>query len=432
MTFHIPKGVFDILPSADEPWRESHRWQHVEQLIHQAARDYGYREIRTPVFESEDLFRRSVGEETDIVFKEMYSFEDRGGRRLALRAEGTAPALRAFIENQLQQQGTHHKLYYVGPMFRYERQQAGRYRQHHQFGVEAIGWEAPEQDAEVIDLLFTLYRRAGLQGLQVQINTLGNEETRRRYVEALVRHFEPHCEQLSPDSQARLRRNPLRVLDSKATEDQPLIATAPSILDFLDSHSSDHFEQLQQCLRSTGIPFVVTPRLVRGLDYYNRTVFEWTASQLGAQNAVSAGGRYDGLIRQLGGPDLPAVGFGSGLERMIQTMLGQNIAFPEPPAPLLTLLPMGDAARHAAFELCAQMRRNGLAVDCDYSNRKLKAMLASAVGAGAQFVAILGDDEIQAGSCPVRCLATREEAQLPLDRFEEQFRSQLRSSPQRT
>jgi histidyl-tRNA synthetase len=422
MDFHIPKGVFDILPQDGQAWRESHRWQYVEALIRQVASDYGYREMRTPIFEHEELFKRSVGEETDIVFKEMYSFEDKGGRRLALRAEGTAPAMRAFIENQLQQQGSHHKLYYIGPMFRYERQQAGRYRQHHQFGVEAIGWAQPEQDAEVIDLIHTLYRRCGLTGLQVQINSLGDQQTRQRYVEALLTHFEPNVQELSQESQARLRRNPLRVLDSKAPEDQLLIQTAPSILDFLDGASRDHFEQLQQLLRSVGVPFVLAPRLVRGLDYYNRTVFEWTAQQLGAQNAVSAGGRYDGLIRQLGGPDLPSVGFGMGLERLIQTMLGQQVPFPERPAPMLMLLPMGDAAQRACFKLSAQLRHKGVAAGCDWSGRKLKAMLGAAAEAGVQYVAILGDDEIQSGRCTVRCLATREEQQLPLDRLDEQFR----------
>jgi histidyl-tRNA synthetase len=307
----------------------------------------------------------------------------------------------------------------VGPMFRYERQQAGRYRQHHQFGVEAIGWEAPEQDAEVIDLLFTLYRRCGLQGLQLQLNSLGERDTRQRYLEALIAYFQPQAGQLSEESQARLRVNPMRILDSKAPEDQGLIANAPSIQDYLDSASKDHFEQLQKLLKSIGVPFVLAPRLVRGLDYYNRTVFEWTASQLGSQNAVGGGGRYDGLIKQLGGLDFPAVGFGMGIERLIQTMLGQNVAFPGAPKALLTILPMGDRAREFGFELTARLRRSQMAVQCDWTGRKLKAMLSSASDDGVTYVAIIGDRELDEGICHLRHMATREETSVPLESLEQ-------------
>lgn len=302
MKYTVPPGVFDIVPnSPQEPWRNSHIWQFVEQHIRSITREYGFEEMRTPIFERAELWQRGVGESTDIVSKEMYLFEDKGKRLMSLRPEGTAAAMRAVIENQLTNQGTIQKLYYIGPMFRYDRPQAGRYRQHHQFGVEAIGSDAPEQDVEVIDMLYTLYSRLGLKGLSVYINSIADPESRANFRNALKDYLRPFFSELSEDSQARLDVNPLRILDSKNPRDQEISKGAPSILDYLSSASRDHFEQVKKLLTAIKIPFEINPQLVRGLDYYNNTVFEVVAGELGAQNSIGGGGRYDGLLKMMGG-----------------------------------------------------------------------------------------------------------------------------------
>ena len=321
MTIHAPTGVFDITPQAKDLWRTSAVWQHVEHVAKEVARAYGFSEIRTPTFEKVELFQRSVGDVTDIVAKEMYVFEDRGGRKLALRPEGTASVLRALIEEQSFTPLLSQRYFYIGPMFRYERPQAGRFRQHHQFGVEVFGIDAPQQDAELIAMLVDFYARLGITHLKVNLNSLGSLPAREAFREALVTYLKPMRHVLSEDSQARLEKNPLRILDSKAEEDQAIIDKAPSILEFLSLEDRTHFEEVQRILRVLGVSFDITPRLVRGLDYYQRTVFEVTSGVLGAQNSIGGGGRYDGLIKQMGGPDLASIGWGTGLERVIQALL---------------------------------------------------------------------------------------------------------------
>ena len=359
MNIKAPPGVFDILPTDPKtPWKESHLWAYVERVIRKAAAEYGFQEIRTPVLEKTELFQRGVGETSDIVSKEMYTFEDRGGRSLSLRPEGTAPVIRSYIENGLSHQAPAHKFFYIAPMFRYERAQAGRYRQHHQFGAEVIGTQAPEQDAEVIDLLYTTYRRLGLQNLKVMINTLGDKECRLRFRDALKAYFSQYQDQLSEDSKQRLEKNPLRILDSKSPQDQEFIENAPSIQEFLSDEVRAHFEQVQEYLSLLDIPFEINPRLVRGLDYYNRTVFEVAAEELGAQNSIGGGGRYDSLIKELGGPDQPALGFGTGIERIIQTLLKQEAPTPPPYQPSLFLIPLGDKAKRACFQVLHNLRDN--------------------------------------------------------------------------
>lgn len=291
MKIAIPPGVFDIIPIDDqEKWKSSYLWAHVEKIIRETARDYGYQEIRTPLFERTELFQRSVGDSSDIVSKEMYSFEDKGGRSLSLRPEGTAPVIRAFIEHQLHQKASVQKLFYIAPMFRYERAQAGRYRQHHQFGAEVIGNASPEQDAELIDLLYTLYQRLGLKNLTLFINSIGDNTSRQAFRKALKDYLAPQAALLSPDSQTRLELNPLRILDSKDPRDQEIVARAPSILNFLSEEANTHFEDLKRLLTLLRIPYQVNPLLVRGLDYYNKTVFEVVAGELGAQNSIGGGG----------------------------------------------------------------------------------------------------------------------------------------------
>lgn len=395
MKFTIPPGVFDILPQDDgAPWRCSHLWRFVENEIRKVADDFGYLEIRTPLFEKAELFQRGVGESSDIVTKEMYTFEDKGGRLLSLRPEGTAPAMRAFIENNLSAQGNVHKLFYIAPMFRYERSQAGRYRQHHQFGVEAIGIRSPEQDVEVIDLIYTLYLRLGLEHLTVNINSLGDNASRGRFKDTLKKYLEEYKNDLSEDSQRRLEINPLRILDSKNPGDMKIVQGAPSLLDFLSEESRRHFEQVQEKLTLIGIPYVINSNLVRGLDYYNETVFEIVAGELGAQNSISGGGRYDGLIKALGGPDLPAFGFGCGIERIIQTMLKQMVPLPKQYRPLLYFIPLGENATNRCFSLTHTLRREGIPVQMDISGRKLNKMMHYANQIQAQYVAVIGDSEI--------------------------------------
>jgi len=280
MKIQLPKGTFDILPYSGEAWQQSDLWQYVENLIRKTAAEYGYKEIRTPIYERTELFDRGVGETTDIVMKEMFTFQDRSARSISLRPEGTASVARAFVENNLQQLGTTHKFFYIGPMFRYERPQSGRYRQHHQFGVEAYGISTPEQDAEVIDLL-----------LKVHLNTVGDLESRQLYRDALMEYLKPHFDELSADSKARFEKNPLRILDSKDPKDREIVKHAPSILNHLTPDAKAHFQKLCHILDQIHVPYEVDDRIVRGLDYYNKTVFEVLTEDLGAQNTIGAGGR---------------------------------------------------------------------------------------------------------------------------------------------
>jgi len=410
-----PPGVFDILPDEkSDLWRNAHFWHYVEGVIRRMAKLYGFHEIRTPLFEKTELFKRSVGEGTDIVSKEMYTFQDKGDRSLTLRPEGTAPVIRAFIEHQLAQQAPLHKLYYIAPMFRYERSQAGRYRQHHQFGVEIIGSSAPEQDAEMIDLAYSICSFLGLKNLSVVINSIGTAESRQTYRAALKDFLKSQFEQLSPDSKGRFETNPLRILDSKDPRDKEVIAKAPSILNFLDEESEAHFEIVKQCLDALEIPYQVNPFLVRGLDYYNKTVFEITSGELGAQNSIAGGGRYDGLIKSLGGPDLPSTGFAMGIERILQTMIGQNISIPPSSKSLLFLIPMGEEACKVCYKIQHDLRSQGLSVQMDYSGKKLNKAMQYANQLGVTFVAVVGDQELQSQEVELKNMATGEKLKAPL------------------
>lgn len=396
MEFKAPPGVFDILPKDQKDlWKSSYLWSWVEETVRKLAKVYMLEEIRTPIFERTELFCRGVGDTTDIVTKEMYSFTDKGGRNLTLRPEGTASVIRAFLENRMDQIAKEHRLFYICPMFRYERSQAGRYRQHHQIGVEIIGSSRPETDAELIDLAYTLYSNLGLKNLSISINSIGNADTRIRYKEALKTYLVAHFDSLSPDSQIRFEKNPLRILDSKNPGDQLIVAGAPNILDFLDSESSAHFESTLQLLKELDIPFQVNPLLVRGLDYYNKTVFEIVSTNLGAQNSVGGGGRYDGLIQRLGGPDLPSCGFGTGMERILQAVIQQNSALPEPQKPDLFLICFSEAAKAVCFQIQKEARVAGISIQTDFSGKKLNKIMGTAHESGAAFVAVIGDDEIK-------------------------------------
>lgn len=426
MKYSIPPGVFDILPfDSQERWKSSYLWAFVEQTIRETARDFGYLEIRTPLFERTELFQRSVGDTSDIVSKEMYTFDDKGGRSLSLRPEGTVPVLRAFIENHLDQVPSSHKLFLIAPMFRYERTQAGRYRQHHQFGAEAIGNGSPEQDAEMIDLLMTLYQRLGLKNLTLFINSLGDPASRQAFRKALKDYLQPQLALLSPDSQIRFETNPLRILDSKDPRDQQIVSGAPSILDFLNEPERAHFDGLKKLLEALKIPYQVNPLLVRGLDYYNKTVFEIVAGQLGAQNSIGGGGRYDGLLQTLGGPDLPSIGFGSGIERIIQTMINQDVPLPQPDHPALFLVSMGDRAKIPCFELLHNLRSSGIPSQMDYSNKKVGKLLQHANQIGATYVVVVGDHELDSQEVEIKEMASGNKEKIPLSSLIETLKFKL-------
>lgn len=424
MRYQIAKGVFDILPRDPDPegrWRESHIWQFVEEVARRLAHGYGFREIRTPLFESTELFKRSIGKDSDIVSKEMYTFQDKGDRFLTLRPEGTAPALRAFIEKNLDQTSSINKLFYLAPMFRYERQQAGRYRQHHQFGVEAIGSPSPYQDAEVIDLLWSFYDRLGLRGLTLHLNSIGDEEARSRFRHALKMYLRPYLNDLSKDSQQRYETNPLRILDSKNPEDQKIIKDAPKIGDYWDEKSQQDFSMVCTLIEVMNIPYKINPLLVRGLDYYNGIVFEITSDELGAQNSLGGGGRYDGLIQELGGPSLPACGFGTGLERVIQTMLAQKVALPPVPFPDLYLIALGAAAEQECFKLVSQLRRHEINAEMDLSGKKLKSAMRLADSSQARWVGVIGDTELQKRQVDLKEMATGNIKTLGFERLIDEF-----------
>lgn len=421
MPYRIAKGVFDILPKDAEAWRESHLWQYLESEVRGICTVYGYREVRTPLFETTELFTRSIGTHTDIVTKEMYTFQDKAGRSLTLRPEGTAPVMRAFIEKNLDQRGPIHKFFYLYPMFRYERQQAGRYRQHHQFGVEAIGSGSPYQDVEAIQLLWRFYERLGLKGLTLHINSIGDADARKHFRHALKMYLRPYFNDLSPESQERYEANPLRILDSKNAQDQKILTEAPRISHSLSSASKAHHEEVCALLKEEGIPFNANLNLVRGLDYYNNTVFEITSDELGAQNSLGGGGRYDGLIAQLGGPDLPAFGFGAGLERIIQTMLAQNVSLPAYPSPLLFIIPLGGEAQKRCFQIVSELRKHNLPIEMDLTGKKLKNAMRYADSLAARYVAVIGENELESGKIEIKEMASGNIKSLPLNRLADEL-----------
>lgn len=417
MEYTIPKGVFDILPQepeAADTWRNSDHWIFVESVFRKCAADYGFKEIRTPLFERTELFVRGVGESSDIVTKEMYTFLDKAERSMTLRPEGTASVMRAFVEKRLDQQPTLHKFYYIGPMFRYERPQAGRYRQHHQFGAEAIGIGKPEQDVEMIDFLCEFYRRLGIKNLVVLLNSVGDEATREPYKKALMAYLQPHFDELSDDSKVRFTKNVLRILDSKDKNDQKILEKAPSILDFLSEEAKDHFESVKTLLSKIGLQYEVNPKLVRGLDYYSKTVFEVVSSELGAQSTIGAGGRYDGLMKALGGPHLPSVGFASGIERILQTMVRQNFSFPPPPHSQLFLIPLGEKGLDYCFDLVCKLRREGIAVDIDLSGKKVQHGLQLANAEGVDYSVVIGDRELETQQVELKHMTSRQVEKISL------------------
>ncbi|MFD1772838.1 histidine--tRNA ligase [Paenibacillus rhizophilus] len=405
--FEKPTGTQDVLPGAVE------RWQFVEEKARDLCRRFNYREIRTPMFEHTELFERGVGETTDIVEGEMYTFKDKGDRDLALRPEGTAGVVRAYVQNKLYGEPDVSKLYYIGPMFRYERPQAGRYRQFHQFGVEAFGAVDPAIDAEVVSLGYQFCKDLGLSGVRVEINSVGNIPSRAAYREKLLGFLRPMKDSLCSDCQRRMERNPLRVLDCKI--DQAKFVDAPSILDSLDEECTVHFAKVRAHLDAMGVDYSVNTRLVRGLDYYTHTAFEYKAAGIGSIDTVGGGGRYNGLVAEIGGPDQPGVGLGIGLERIQLILENQKVELDAPKPLDVYLIALGEEAEAEITKQLFILRSQGFSAERDYLGRKMKAQMKSADRMSARYTAILGEEELQRGEIALKSMATGEQRTVKLE-----------------
>ncbi|KXT77945.1 histidine--tRNA ligase [Streptococcus sp. DD13] len=417
MKLQRPKGTQDILP------QEAARWQYVEGFVREMFGRYNYAEIRTPMFEHYEVISRSVGDTSDIVSKEMYDFYDKGDRHITLRPEGTAPVVRSYVENKLFAPEIQKplKLYYMGPMFRYERPQAGRLRQFHQIGVECFGSQNPASDAETIAMAAQFFAELGITGVKLHLNTLGNTESRKAYRQALIDYLTPLKESLSSDSQRRLEENPLRVLDSKEKEDQAAVAGAPSILDYLDEESSSYFEAVKAMLTALGIHYTIDSNMVRGLDYYNHTIFEFMTEVGGSELTICAGGRYDGLVAYFDGPETPGVGFGMGIERLLLVLEKQGVALPLEEGLDVYIAVLGDEANLPALELVQSLREQGFKAERDYLGRKLKAQFKTADAFQATVLITLGSSEVEAGVVTVRNNQTREEVSANLEDIKKDF-----------
>ena len=417
MKLQKPKGTQDILP------QESAKWQYVEEFARETFRKYNYAEIRTPIFEHYEVISRSVGDTTDIVTKEMYDFYDKGDRHITLRPEGTAPVVRSYVENKLFAPDVQKpvKVYYMGSMFRYERPQAGRLREFHQIGAECFSSSNPATDVEMIAMAAQFFKDIGITNVSLELNSLGNPESRAAYRQALIDYLTPLKPSLSADSQRRLEENPLRVLDSKEPEDKAAVEGAPSILDYLDEESSTYFAAVRSMLETLQIPYVINTNMVRGLDYYNHTIFEFTTEVAGSQLTICAGGRYDGLVAYFGGPETPGVGFGMGLERLLLVLDKQGVELPIETALDVYVAVLGTGANGRALELVQALRAQGFAAERDYLDRKLKAQFKSADIFKAKTLITLGESEVESGQVTVKNNYNREEITVSLDQIQENY-----------
>ena len=388
---NIPKGTKDVLPS------QSYKWQYIEDTAREVARVFNLKEIRTPVFEHTELFQRGVGETTDVVNKEMYTFEDKGGRSITLKPEGTAGAVRLFVENGLSSTPMPVKTYYISPAFRYERPQAGRLREFHQFGIEVFGSKSAETDAEVIFAASSFLNKLKIKDVRLEINSIGCKTCRTEYNTALKAYFQPHLHKMCETCRTRFDTNPLRMLDCKEDGCKQIAAVAPNITDCLCEECKSHFEKVKGLLSAQGLKYNVNPRIVRGLDYYTRTVFEFVSDAIGAQGTVCGGGRYDGLVASLGGPVTPAVGFGAGIERLMLLMENTAAPFPDEHKPTVYIAGMDEVTRAKAFELAFALREKGISAEIDHMERSVKAQLKYADKLGAKYVAVIGESEMQSG-----------------------------------
>ncbi len=415
-----PKGTQDVVPS------QMYKWNTVEGIVKDTASAYGFREIRIPTFEDTALFVRSVGDTTDVVQKEMYSVTAKGDADFSLRPEGTAGTIRALIENGILNEGFPQKVFYVLSCFRHEKPQAGRLREFHQFGVEMAGTKDPRADAEVISLAKSIIDTAGLRGIKLFINSIGCPECRAKYHAALKEYFAGRADELCDTCRGRLEKNPMRILDCKSPVCSEIAEGAPVILDYLCEDCREHFEKLQQYLTAMDIKFEINPKIVRGLDYYTKTVFEFVTTDIGAQGTVCGGGRYDGLIETLSGKPCPALGFAMGLERLILTMEKQGLDFAAEDTCDIYIASMGEAASVKAMQMCAELRADGVSAECDVVGRGLKAQMKYADKLGAKFSVVLGDSELESQTAELKNMQTGEKATLPIDeRFKAAFNAML-------
>ncbi len=415
--YQAPRGTSDILPP------EQKYWSYIRHTASSICQLYGYQRIDTPTFEDARLFVRSIGESTDIVEKEMYSFEDKGGDPITLRPEGTAPVCRAYVEHGMHNLPQPVRLYYMASIFRYERPQAGRYREHHQFGVEALGAADPALDAEVIDMAWQLYVNLGLKGIALSLNSIGCSNCRPRYLEVLKSYYTQHKESLCPDCKRRLGKNTLRLLDCKTPSCFALNEQAPRSMDYLCQECADHFNQLRNYLNLLNLPFSLSHRLVRGLDYYTRTVFEIAPEgETGAQVAIGGGGRYDDLIEQLGGKPTPAVGFATGIERLVLNLKKQDVVVPALFPLTVFIAHLGQEARDEAMKLTSHLRKSGISTIASLSDKSLKAQLKQANVSGARYSIIIGEDEVKSRTVTLRNMAKGEQQTVPIDKLAEALR----------
>ena len=421
MKLQKPKGTQDILPA------DSAKWQYVENVARETFKKYNYGEIRTPMFEHYEVISRSVGDTTDIVTKEMYDFHDKGDRHITLRPEGTAPVVRSYVENKLFAPEVQKpvKVYYIGSMFRYERPQAGRLREFHQLGVECFGSKNPATDVETIAMAYQLFNTLGIKDVTLHLNSLGNTESRLAYRQALIDYLTPMRESLSKDSQRRLDENPLRVLDSKEKEDKVAVENAPSILDYLDDESQAHFDEVRTMLDSLNIPYVIDTNMVRGLDYYNHTIFEFITTIDKSELTICAGGRYDSLVEYFGGPETAGFGFGLGLERLLLVLDKQGIELPVEESLDVYIAVLGSGANGKALELVQAIRYQGFKAERDYLGRKIKAQFKSADTFKAKTVITLGESEVESGQVNVKNNATREEVTVSFEELTKNFAAVL-------
>ena len=409
------KGTKDVLPA------EVHKNHYIEAVCRGAAERFGYKEIRTPVFEHTELFQRGVGDTTDVVQKEMYTFDDKGGRSITLRPEGTAGAARSFLENGLSNEALPQKVYYFTSCYRYEKPQAGRLREFHQFGIECFGASSPLADAEMISLAKQVFDELGVKDLHLELNSIGCPTCRAKYQEALKEYFGAHRDELCNTCKERLERNPMRLLDCKSPEDKALAEKAPVVLDYLCEECSEHFESVKKYLDSMGIAYRINPQIVRGLDYYTKTVFEFVADSIGAQGTVCGGGRYDGLIEEFGGAKTPSLGFGMGLERLQLVMEAQGCEFPAPEKPDLFIVAIGEKAKLKAVEIAKDMRDEGFSVLYDLNERSLRAQMKYADKMNASFNVVIGDNEVENKAATLKNMQNGESCDISLTTFVNDF-----------
>lgn len=420
MLTRAPRGTKDVLPN------ESYKWQYLEKVFREVCNNFGYKELRTPTFEHTELFERGVGETTDVVQKEMYTFLDKGDRSITLKAEGTAPAARSYIENKLYADPQPIKTFYITPIFRYERPQKGRLREHHQFGVEVYGSESPSIDAEVMSILDNLYKKLGVKGIELQINSIGCSKCRPNYDQALKEFLNEKLDDLCETCNSRFDTNPMRILDCKNDNCQNQLKDAPTMLDYLCDECNQHFDMVKAYLDNLEIEYIVNPRIVRGLDYYTKTAFEFISSEIGAKSTVCGGGRYDGLVEQIGGPHTPAIGFGMGIERLLLTLENNNIELPKDDDLDIFIVTMDEKSKALAMKIIKDLREINISSDLDHLDRSVKAQFKYSNKLNSTYTIVIGNDEIENKSVKIKNMKTSEQEEISLENIVENIKKKIR------